>query len=85
MSGRYSGSPPLRHENRIREAGNLVDDVDCALGRKIGRRTQLSCGRATVDTAQIAALGDFPEDKPRFELLKTSVFCWLVQFVTSIS
>ena len=35
------------------------------LGRQVGRRHQLGRGGAAVDAAQIAALGNFPEDQAR--------------------
>ena len=53
------------HEDGISEVGNLGDDVERFLGRQIVGRHQLRRRGAAMDAAQVAALGDLPENQPR--------------------
>src|SRR5580698_638722 len=55
-----------QHQDRIGEFGNLRNDVQRFAGGQVGRGHQLGRGGAAVDTAQVAALGDLPENQPRF-------------------
>ncbi len=55
-----------QHQDRVGELGDLRNDVQRFAGGQVGRRHQLSRSGAAVDAAQIAALGDLPEDQPRF-------------------
>ena len=55
----------MKAEQLIAEIRDLRNDVKRLAGRQVVGRHQLGRGGAAVDAAQIATLGDLPEDQPR--------------------
>src|SRR5213079_497680 len=62
--GAIQGLAATQHQDGIRSCSNLIDDAERSASGQVGGRAEFSSRRAAMDAAQIASLGDFPENQP---------------------